>query len=656
MAALADRLDHDAQELAAAFDVRNGTDRVSRWLAYSVDPTPYDLSAAPDDFLRAVAVCSRSTVPTEPDGRAATGEPDSGSAMTAAATLPTDVEGYLTSARTAVREVDRDEVRRLLTGWLEARGDLPEATAADEHAARATLDRMALQLEDLDERQQAELLADALTHAEASGERSLMLRVRVEDERRQALAGDDEALGRARELVADLETTGDGEAVGSSLLSLVGAAKEPATALELAEAAAAAFEREGEPRWRGIALHAAGVAAGVAAGTGDRDRSVELLRAARVVAADERFTILETACVSALARLSWQTGELDDAERLMRETVTLAERGAIDATPAYADLGDVLVDAERWSALASTARDELRLAQRGDDPRAVALAQRHLGLALHETGRHAEGAEILETARPVLREHGLPAYAPTCWSLGNALAALGDHLPAAAAYGDAAEAFLAEERTNEATHALLRRGAELSRSGTSTDRREAVAVLDRAAGLAREQADAALLAGALRVRADALAAIDGVDAAVSALDAVPDEVRRAVDAGSPADPPDVDYLQAMTERHAALLLADAGRWDDALQRIRHARGILDRQGNVGAVVLLSEEGRMLCDSGWTRDGEQVLRTALPQLADAEFADEQRQAASSLVSALEQDDREAEAQRVWETWGETPPPD
>jgi len=65
---------------------------------------------------------------------------------------------------------------------------------------------------------------------------------------------------------------------------------------------------------------------------------------------------------------------------------------------------------------------------------------------------------------------------------------------------------------------------------------------------------------------------------------------------------------------------------------------------------------MLCDSGRTRDGEQVLRKALPQLADAGFADERRQAASSLVSALEQDDREAEAQRVWETWGETPPPD
>ena len=274
---------------------------------------------------------------------------------------------------------------------------------------------MTLQLEDLDERRQAELLADALTHAEKSGQRSLMLRVRVEDERRHALAGDSEALARARELVADLEATGDGEAVASSLLSLVGAAKDPATALDLAEAAAAAFEREGAGRWRGVALHTAGVAAGAS----DRDRSVELLRAARAVAADERFVILETACVSALARLSWQSGELDDAERLMRETVALAERGGIDATPAYADLGDILVDAEHWSALATTARDELRHAQRSDDRRAVALAQRHLGLALHETGRHAEGAEILETARPVLRDYGLPAYAPTCWALGK---------------------------------------------------------------------------------------------------------------------------------------------------------------------------------------------------------------------------------------------
>ena len=660
VAALADRLDHDAQELATAFDARNGTDRVSRWLAESVDPTPYDLSAAPDDFLQAVAVGGRSAEPARPGDAATADEPVSASraagagagdaTVTAEPTLPTDVQTYLISARAAVRDVNRDEVRRLLTGWLEARGDLPAATTTNEHAARATLDRMALQLEDLDERRQAELLADALTHAEKSGERSLMLRVRVEDERRQALAGDGEALARARDLVADLEATEDGEAVASSLLSLVSAAKDPATALDLAEAAAAAFDREGAGRWRGVALHTAGVAAGPS----DRDRSVELLRAARAVAADEGFTILETACVSALARLSWQSGELDDAERLMRETVALAERGGIDATPAYADLGDVLVDAENWSALATTARDELRHAQRGDDRRAVALAQRHLGLALHETGRHAEGAEILETARPVLREHGLPAYAPTCWALGNALAALGDHLPAAAAYDDAAEAFLADDRTHEATHALLRRGGELSRSGTTTDRREAVAVLDRAAGLAREQADATLLAGVLRARADALAATDGVDAAVSALDGVPDQVRRAVDADSSAEPPDLDYLQAMTERHAALLLADAGRWDDAVERIRHARGILERQGNAAALVLLSEEGRMLGDSGRTRDGERVLREALPRLADGGFADEQRQAASSLVSALEQDDREAEAQQVWETWGETPP--
>ena len=141
---------------------------------------------------------------------------------------------------------------------------------------------------------------------------------------------------------------------------------------------------------------------------------------------------------------------------------------------------------------------------------------------------------------------------------------------------------------------------------------------------------------------------------MSALDGVPDQVRRAVDADSSAEPPDLDYLQAMTERHAALLLADAGRWDDAVERIRHARGILERQGNAAAVVLLSEEGRMLGDSGRTRDGERVLREALPRLADGGFADEQRQAASSLVSALEQDDREAEAQQVWETWGETPP--
>ena len=121
-AALADRLDHDAQELAAAFDARNGTDRVSRWLAESVDPTPYDLSAAPDDFLQAVAVGGRPSEPARPDDAPSADEPVAafrdagpgagGVTVTAEATLPTDVQAYLTSARTAVREVDRDEVRR----------------------------------------------------------------------------------------------------------------------------------------------------------------------------------------------------------------------------------------------------------------------------------------------------------------------------------------------------------------------------------------------------------------------------------------------------------------------------------------------------------------------------------------------------------------
>ena len=54
--------------------------------------------------------------------------------------------------------------------------------------------------------------------------------------------------------------------------------------------------------------------------------------------------------------------------------------------------------------------------------------------------------------------------------------------------------------------------------------------------------------------------------------------------------------------------------------------------------------------------QRILREALPRLADGGFADEQRQAAASLVSALEQDDREAEAQQVWEAWGVTPPSD
>ena len=650
------RLEETAASLAAAFDARNGTDRVSRRLAARVDPTPYDLAAAPDDFLLAVtgvavAAGPPAAAPSGPATPAPSGPAADGGAPTPAdggGPLPADIAAYGSAVARAVDAMQGPEVNRLLAGWLAARSHL-RAVTPQEHATVARLERLALQDDDVTPEEAGTLLGSALEHAEASGDRATLLRVRVESELRQLRAGDVAARDRAGELVTDLETTGDWTQVGSAWLSL-SRTGDPAADLDAALRAVDAFGRAGaaEAGWRAASLQSAGYAAVFV----DPERAPGLLEEARSIAAAEGLLDLELACLDTLARFAWQSRDIETGTRHLRAAIDLASRhGHASGLGFHTTLADVLVDAGDWPGLLEAGRAELRTAVRSGDRVAVARAQRHVGLALQETGHSAEAAEVLETARPVLAAAQDPAHAVACWALGNALAALGDHGPAAAAFSDAATAFLADDRPDEAAHALHRQGDELTASGGPGDAVAAVAVLDAAADRSRESGNARLHAAVLQSRADAVALADGPDAAVRDLDTLADRVGAALTEGDTSV--DLEHLRAMALRQGALLLADRGRPEEALPRLEASARVLESAGDDAALVVRSERARIQLGQGHSPEGEQTLRELLPELERAGYRDAVGRAASSLCTYLARTDRDAEADALWARWGESP---
>ncbi|MBD3785327.1 MAG: gamma-glutamyltransferase, partial [Micrococcales bacterium] len=181
---------------------------------------------------------------------------------------------------------------------------------------------------------------------------------------------------------------------------------------------------------------------------------------------------------------------------------------------------DLLVDAADWAGLEPRAADALALAVRLRDPVSLAVAQRHLGLAWVEQGRALEAAELLAAALPVVRRHVPELVGPTAWALGNASLELDAVVVARTVFTEAAEAFEAADRLEEASHARYRAGTA---AWDGDDLATAGRDLDAAVALARRSRTLPVLLEALRSRAAVRAADGDVDGGIAALDAVLDD-------------------------------------------------------------------------------------------------------------------------------------
>ncbi|MEU5013273.1 BTAD domain-containing putative transcriptional regulator [Streptomyces sp. NPDC021749] len=119
------------------------------------------------------------------------------------------------------------------------------------------------------------------------------------------------------------------------------------------------------------------------------------------------------------------------------------------------------------------ARDALALCPPADNPVGIALAQRVLGDALAELGRHDEAVTEYSTALAVCRSHGLHAQrAHTLLSLASALAAVGrpGQARTCAAEGGAALAQLGDPTGEERARAFINRLAAPSPSAPQGQR------------------------------------------------------------------------------------------------------------------------------------------------------------------------------------------
>lgn len=622
-----------AEDLAARFDARSGTDVTSR---------------------RLLAACSDALVaagPTLPPTRLTSVPTDAGrSAPTP--TTAADVVALAERVRDGQRAVD-PSLETALRGWLAARERvLPALEHGDDAAALAaasTLDRVS-----------AHLLRDPGREAER-------LR-RAKDLARRA--GDDEALRHARGDLAVL-------AVRAALDAHGPGSPEVRAARDEAETLAAGAEADGHAevgaalwRWYALTTRPADAvarlrhAAALYAGLGLAPRQALCLLDAAPLAYDagpagpaalveeaERLVgdhpVLRAQALDLRARMARAEGDPERAAVLHEEALAVigpADGPRLAALFSYCDL---LVDLSAWDRLEPRAADAVAVSARLRDPVALAVAQRHLGLAWVETGRPAEAAELLEAALPVIQEHVPDLVGPTAWALGNADSALGAWRGARTAFATASAGFEAVGRIEEAGHAQYRAGM----AAWDADELEAAAAhLDDAVDKARASGTTDVVFAASRSRAALRASGEDLDAGIADLDAVLGEVER-FDHEHPADDPDAAFDAEVHEpdilRQGAHLLARQGRTDDAVARLERAQALV---GGDFERVLWAEAGVVLADADRLEEAEPRLRASLTELHTHGLHQERVDAAGALARALDRAGRPEEAQQVWDAYG------
>ncbi|WP_392545254.1 hypothetical protein [Oryzobacter telluris] len=610
---VAAELRRTAEEVAAAFDARNGSGEMSRRLA-----------AAHDD----------AAVPTEPT-LPPTRLPETAVDVTPArrgrrVEVPLGLVERADATREAMLSLDPD-VDELVRSWLADREDAPTPTSPEEWSAVAFLDRVSAQDAGSPERHRARL-AEAEEHARRAEDEVEVARARAEG---AILDGDDAAaLAIADRLDADGHP---GEAAGIwRRVAYFGTPDDPAALLERS---AEGYARAGQERRRLLSEIEVAMAMGPARAT---EATARLDRVEPSVA---DVPVLQLMVEDVRGRLARAHGDLETAEVHLRRALEITGSAERARVPVLLALCDVLVDRNAYDELEGPAADVVAAATSTRDPLLLAHGQRFLGLAYVESGRPAEAAELLEAALPVLREHTPGLVGPVGWALGNSLIGLGQWRAARTAFATASASFEAEERIHEAAHAQWRAG---NAAWDGEDVEAAASHYDDAIDKARASNTVALYVEARRSRAALRADTEDLAAGLRDLDAaVPAGQALAAEAGVAEDEWDGEVIEPYVLRQGAHLLAKHGDVDGAVERLARAEALV---GAELELVLHAEGAGMLADADRLEEAEPRLRAVLPRLAASGLDDQRVDAAGALARLLDRHGRAEEAERAWAQFG------
>jgi tetratricopeptide (TPR) repeat protein len=593
-----------------------------------------------DELSDALAADPVADEPTLPPTRLT---PGPGPAAAFPLDQPFDVVPLADAVAAAVNAVD-PQATALVRAWGAQREDLAaRLDAPDQWAAAAFLDRHAAQ--DLPYPERRPLLEGALAAAERAGDEVGAARTRCDLRVLEVMES-----GQVHHSPAAPEVVTARETARAAITDLEGWAPP--------EEAAAAWRRFAHDAWApdpsGACLHAAGLyeraglparralcvlEAGLATVPHDHAAALRLIDEGERLAGDT--LVLRALAVDLRARIARVEGDLQRALQLLE--AEHAMRGLADevrAGPLFTCC-DVLVDLGDWERLEVRAADAVALALRLRDPVALAVGQRLLGLAWLETGRPAEAAELLEAALPVIHEHVPALTGPSGWALGNACVSIGRWGTARTAFAAAAEAFAAAQRLEEAAHSHLRAAHA---AWDDDDRTAAVEHYEQAAASARVAGSPEVLVEALRGSAELRALGGDVDGALTALDSALGEGERLaslVRAGPGADF-DAEVLEPDVLHEGALILARAGRTEQAVERLARAAALV---GGDHEIAMRSEIGIVLADADRLGEAGPLLHAAIAELDAAGLAAERDRAAAALAGGLERAGRLEEAAHV-----------
>ncbi|QNS03891.1 tetratricopeptide repeat protein [Streptomyces xanthii] len=455
----------EALAVAARFDARNGTDVVSRRVRERMDQRPLV-----ERLPLGVRVARPSVaVPVAPASPADAGPRDAASLVAEARRLsaatggPVAARAWATAARAA-----QDEGLELT---VRDRAEIADYAAIHSDDTAGGFDRAAALFEEAGDPAEARA-------ARARGAFALARAGRL-DEARAAIREPYEQVVLDGFAELDAETARPVTAVLTSRarILLMGHAGDE----DIADAEACVRELLGlaerfpdVPRLASQAAAARGMLGDIAVHRGDDEGARALFEGAveAHLAAERPWAAVD--CDMRLVGLARERGDLDEGERRLRAAL---EHGAgvlepHDVAQLQLQLAELLAAGGDARGASDHALEAAHWAdEAGDGAGLGAWARFQLGGHLLGQDRHAEAAEILESALLDLTsdDHGDGAIVQARWWLGDCARALGEHLQSAEAWLQAAE--LAQHWPEQRDHAMLANLAAdaLDRAGRPED-------------------------------------------------------------------------------------------------------------------------------------------------------------------------------------------
>lgn len=620
------QLHAQADEVAAIFDRRNGSDMHARWLAERLDAT----GVRPEPTLPPLAVAA------VPDAAPRSDPPP----------RPHSI-GALAQALRSERDALGEGYEDLAAQWLGYRQELIATATDSDWRDVGWLEWLTgSSLAEGDD----EALAQAETAADRAGDEVLRRLVQIDRLTRVIGAAEPEAGRAAYEQAV---------ALAEQILAL-GEPAEAAAAYRMI-GRALPDERGEAPARRAIELHPAGGSTLRAAlyrlelahrvmGS-DPDLALTLVDQARGLAAPAGHPTLLAMAGEVGGRLAAQRGEFEDAIVRIRAGLT-AGAGPRAEAPLRGLLADIGVDRQDWPLVIEQGHGLIELARRTGDQRLLAIGQRHLGLGLVESGQPAEAAPLLEAALTRAR-HDLPdLVAPIGWAPGNALSASGEPGAARTAFATAATSFEAEGRIQELAHAHQRAG---DCGWDAEDLPAARAHYEAAVEHSRSSGLVAVFVSAARSLAALTATTEDPSAGLAALDAVP---AQALALAREHDHEDADawpdWLRMPIGRQGAALLVGVGDSAAAATRLATLQTHLEQAGTPAGdpqlAIVRAERAAALAEAGQFEAAAELLEASLPMLTDPDLSGLRRQCAGRYAQALYDAGQVEAADEVWERFG------